>query len=204
MFPWSNSSVSLAETARRNTLNYIENRKKTIDVAADQFFTFIAKDIIEYSTKNSTSDKTFNITDPKVHRNLTVLSGATHQERYDILKKVAEKLQEEKFVCRTDGTNLYVSWEPEKPTSQMIYFYDKGPHCEKLMPVWADVETKMRGKDCLTSVNIKESGYENYPKHVTVVPTIRIYPKGFADHDNFVEFTGDAVSSAMTEFTNSY
>lgn len=113
MFPWSNSSVSLAETARRNTQNFVETRKKSIESLTDRFYTTLVRDVIEYSSKNSTTNMMFNITDPLVCKKVIGLSDTTYQERHDILNKVVEKFQEEKFVSRTDGTMLHISWKQE-------------------------------------------------------------------------------------------
>lgn len=207
MFPWSNSTVSLAETARRNTHAYVEKRKYTIDAIAKGLFVAVAKDITEYSSQNSATGMSFNITDPLVSKKVIGLSDATHQERYDILKKVVEKLQEEKLVCRTDGTVLHVSWEPdvESSAAQMIYFYDKNcPYCASVQPTWDRVVEKMADKYRVMSFNTRDTDYKDYPRPVTVVPTVRIYPKGVEDRDYFREFMGESVTAAMIEFAKSY
>lgn len=199
MFPWSNSTVSLAETARRNTHAYVEKRKQTIDVIAKNLFIVVAKEITEYSSQNSVMNLSFNITDPLVYKKVIGLCDATHQERYDILKKVVEKLQEEKFVSRTDGTVLHVSWEPE--VSQIVYFYDNAcTYCANVQPTWDRIVSKIADKDRVISFNTRDISYNDYPNPVTVVPTVRIYPKGIDHKDNYTEIMGDGVTVAMIEF----
>lgn len=84
--------------------------------------------------------------------------------------------------------------------SVLILFYgDHCPHCHNMMPAWAEVKKMLAGKMGVMEIEGQDPKMANFvpPKGV---PTVRYYPGGPENQQNFIDYSGDRSAQSLVNF----
>lgn len=92
--------------------------------------------------------------------------------------------------------------EPPKITPQLVLFYSNGcGHCHRLAPTWEQVEQHLSKAPNFRVKKIESADPESaLGKDVRGVPTIRLYPQGLENPDQFIEYSGDRSLQDIIKF----
>lgn len=94
--------------------------------------------------------------------------------------------------------------EEPKIVPELVLFYSNGcGHCHRLAPTWSQVEEKLSSSPSLKVRKIESAQPESsLGRDIRGVPTIRLYPQGLSNPDNFVEYSGDRSLQDILKFAD--
>jgi len=82
----------------------------------------------------------------------------------------------------------------------LILFYgNQCPHCHAIMPAWQEVKKTLAGKLDVREIEGQDPSMGRYVP-VQGVPTIRLYPHGVDEHNNFINYSGDRSVASLLSF----
>jgi thiol-disulfide isomerase/thioredoxin len=87
---------------------------------------------------------------------------------------------------------------PDDSPTFVLFHATWCPHCKHMMGDWAETENVLKGK-----INMKmiESAEPEMAKHkVGGFPTIRMFPRGLNNPDEYVDYTGPRTADGMIKF----
>lgn len=85
---------------------------------------------------------------------------------------------------------------------QLIYFYgDWCPHCKTFMPVWDQLEPKLKAMGISTR-KISDKEPEVKTANVPGFPCVRWYPQGLTVKENYIQFSGKRDVATIIDFVN--
>lgn len=81
----------------------------------------------------------------------------------------------------------------------VLFYGDHCPHCHSMMPAWEETKSALAGKMEIKSLESQNPEIANYvpPKGV---PTVRYYPAGVENQQNFVDYHGDRSAQSLVNF----
>jgi len=88
-----------------------------------------------------------------------------------------------------------------KPT--FVLFHMPGcPHCRRMMGAWDGLMRRYRGVPEIQVVKISSDEYPKLMKlyNVQSYPTMRFYPEGMANKNNYQSYDGDRTEEAMNNY----
>ena len=88
---------------------------------------------------------------------------------------------------------------PQSGPVLVLFYGNNCPHCHTLMPAWNEMKQSLAGKMNIKEIEGQNPEMSNYAQ-IKGVPTVRLYPKGVEEHDQFVEYSGDRSSQSLIKF----
>lgn len=91
--------------------------------------------------------------------------------------------------------------QSNKP-SFVLFYMPKCPHCKKMMNDYDNLMKRYRGVPEVNVIKISSDEYPDLMKKYNVqsFPTMRWYPEGMDNMENFEEYNGDRTENAMQSY----
>ena len=87
-----------------------------------------------------------------------------------------------------------------KPKGAIVLFYGVNcPHCHSMMPEWQRAKAELQ--KFVQAIEIETSSNPMAQQaNLRGVPTIRKYPNGVEDFNNFIEYSGNRTADSIVDF----